>query len=79
MERTFVVYMHTSPTGKRYIGTTYRKPKYRWGINGKNYSNNQYFWGAIQKHGWENFKHEILYSELSHDYHMKRRVALNES
>lgn len=65
MEKVFVVYMHTSPTGKRYIGTTYRKPKYRWGINGKNYSNNQYFWRAIQKHGWENFKHEILYSELS--------------
>lgn len=65
MERTFVVYMHTSPTGKRYIGTTHRKPEYRWGVNGKNYSTNRYFWRAIQKYSWDNFKHEILYSGLS--------------
>lgn len=56
--------MHTAPNGKRYIGTTYRKPEYRWGVSGKNYSNNEYFWRAIQKYGWDNFQHEILYTNL---------------
>lgn len=58
------VYMHTSPSNKVYIGITSREPKLRWG-NGHNYSSNEYFKRAIQKYGWNNFKHEILFSNLS--------------
>lgn len=64
-ERRFIVYMHTAPNGKRYLGITYRKPKYRWGVGGKNYSDNEHFWRAIQKYGWDNFIHDILYEDLS--------------
>lgn len=56
--------MHTSPSNKVYIGITSQKPKTRWG-NGRNYSSNEYFYRAIKKYGWDNFKHEILFSNLS--------------
>lgn len=56
----YTVYMHTSPSGKRYVGITKQKPEQRWG-KGKNYKNNSYFTGAIEKYGWDNFTHEILF------------------
>ena len=63
----FRVYMHTSPNGKRYIGITCRPLAQRWGKDGKGYKENHHFWNAIQKYGWDNFKHEIVASELSLD------------
>lgn len=56
----YSVYMHVSPSGKRYIGMTKQKPTDRW-RNGKGYANNSYFTRAIEKYGWENFQHYILY------------------
>jgi len=52
--------MHTSPSGKRYVGITKQKPEQRWG-KGRNYKNNHYFTSAIDKYGWDNFTHEILF------------------
>ena len=63
-EKTYCVYKHTSPSGKVYIGITSQKPEYRWD-NGNGYKGRTYFWNAIQKYGWENFEHEILYTGLS--------------
>lgn len=63
-ERTYSVYKHTSPSGKVYIGITKIKPKYRWG-NGNRYKQSPHFYSAIQKYGWENIKHEILFEHLS--------------
>lgn len=59
MEKKYIVYKHTVPNGKVYIGITSRKPKYRWN-EGKGYINNEYFQRAIRKYGWDNIKHEIL-------------------
>ena len=42
----YTVYMHISPSGKRYIGITSVKPKYRW-RNGKGYET-QIFYRAIE-------------------------------
>ncbi|MBC5745621.1 hypothetical protein FMM74_019140 [Lachnospiraceae bacterium MD308] len=64
--KKFCVYKHESPSHKVYIGITSRKPKKRW-VNGEGYNNNDYFTKAIKKYGWENFKHEILYTNLSKD------------
>ena len=69
----FCVYKHTSPSGKCYIGITNQKPENRWGHNGFNYVikkkdekfKHPYFANAILKYGWENFKHEILQSNLT--------------
>lgn len=60
----YTVYMHEHrETGKKYIGITGMKPEYRWN-NGKGYSSG-YFRNAIDKHGWDAFKHEILYTRLT--------------
>jgi hypothetical protein len=56
--------MHTTPNGKKYIGITCKKPQYRWS-NGNGYRPNRYFYNAIKKYGWENIKHEILFTGLS--------------
>lgn len=63
----YCVYMHTSPSGKVYIGQTCRKPEIRWGKDGIGYSGNDYFYKAIQKYGWQNFEHEIIASNLTQD------------
>lgn len=65
-DRKYVVYKHTSPSGKVYIGITSRKPEERWRC-GRGYRRHTRFGGAIQKYGWENFKHEILAENLSAD------------
>ena len=63
---TWVVYRHTTPSHKVYIGITHHKnPLLRWGKNGRNYSDSQVFTAAIKKYGWNNIKHEILLTDLS--------------
>lgn len=63
-EKLYYVYIHTTPNGKRYVGLTHFQPGKRW-RNGKNYKSSRYFYNAIQKYGWENIKHEVLYSGLT--------------
>jgi group I intron endonuclease len=58
----YTVYKHTVPNNKVYIGITSKKPEERWR---NRYRNNRYFSNAINKYGWENIKHEILYENLS--------------
>ena len=60
----YTVYMHVSPSGKRYIGITGQSVERRWG-NGTGYKNCISFNRAIAKYGWDNIKHIILYSGLS--------------
>lgn len=55
----YTVYMHVSPSGKRYIGITSQKVEKRW-ANGKGYKTQQYFYRAIKKYGWNNFQHIIV-------------------
>lgn len=59
----YSVYMHTCPNGKVYVGITGRNPVNRW-KNGNGYKGS-YFHKAIQKYGWANIKHEIVYSGLT--------------
>ena len=58
VNRTWYIYCHTSPSGKRYIGQTcMHNPKRRWD---KGYKGCTYFEHAIQKYGWDKFEHSIL-------------------
>lgn len=75
MEKTWFVYKHTSPSNKVYIGITSQKPIYRW-RNGLGYNTQPYFWRAIQKYGWENFLHEILFEGLSEDDAKEKEIEL---
>ena len=60
----YIVYKHTSPSNKSYIGITGRDPEIRW-KKGWGYSEQPKFFNAIKKYGWENFTHEILEEGLS--------------
>lgn len=64
-EKTYCVYKHTSPNGNVYIGITCQPPQKRWKSGGRGYKNNKHFWRSIQKYGWENFSHEILFDNLN--------------
>lgn len=71
----WTVYKHTSPTGKVYIGITSRKPEIRW-AGGLGYKANDYFFKAIQKYGWDNFKHEILFKNLTQEEAENKEIEL---
>ena len=57
------IYRHIFPNGKVYIGQTCQKPENRWD-NGRGYKNSPYIFNAIQKYGWNNIEHQILFSNL---------------
>lgn len=64
-EKRWVVYVHTCKINdKKYVGVTSRDPIKRWRSDGSGYSG-QLFYKAIKKHGWENFTHEIVASDLT--------------
>lgn len=74
----YVVYKHTNKqNGLVYIGITKRNPIDRW-KSGNGYKNNAYFYRAIIKYGWDNFTHEILFSELTKEDACRIEVELIE-
>lgn len=65
-ENEYTVYIHTNQlNNKVYIGITKQTPIRRWGKNGSNYKSTPHFYSAIIKYGWDNFKHEILFTKLT--------------
>lgn len=62
----YKVYKHTFPNGKIYIGITSQRPERRW-KNGTHYDERcqPLMFRAIQKYGWDNIKHEILFDNLT--------------
>lgn len=63
--KKYVVYCHTNIiNGKRYVGITSQIPERRWN-NGKGYKSSTRFYSAIKKYGWHNFKHDIVYTNLT--------------
>lgn len=65
--KEYKIYCHTNKyNGKRYVGLTRTSVQHRWD-NGNGYKNNRHFWGAIQKYGWGNFRHEILHFGLTRE------------
>lgn len=62
---SYIVYKHTSPSGKVYIGITCQKPEARWGRDGAGYKHSPHFLEAIKKYGWNAFQHDILAEGLT--------------
>ena len=60
----YKLYVHICPNGKRYYGITKQEPKRRW-LSGAGYRNNQYFFRAINKYGWDNIEHIVLFDSLT--------------
>lgn len=62
----YTVYQHKNKiNNKIYIGITKQEPEKRWGVNGANYKSSPHFFAAIQKYGWDNFEHNILFTNLT--------------
>ena len=79
----YIVYKHTTPGGKVYIGQTKKDIHERW-KDGKGYTchHHGWFWKAIEKYGWNNIRHEILCDDLSKtdaDYYEKYFIAIYQS
>lgn len=77
MANDFKVYMFIFPNGKVYIGITKQGLKERWG-GGKNYHKGTKVRNAIDKYGWENIKHEVLYTGLSKEEAEKKEIQMIE-
>ncbi len=72
MEKTWIVYSHTCPNGKIYIGITSKSFSQRCRPHGNGYLRKikgryvqSLFARHILKYGWENIQHVILYENLS--------------
>ena len=82
----YCVYVHTNKiNNKIYIGITNNIER-RWRSNGVEYKpkekNTSSFWNAIEKYGWDNFKHEILLTNLSREVaceYEKYYISLSKS
>lgn len=72
---SFIVYRHTCPNGKVYIGITHRTAKQRWQY-GNGYRHNPRFQNAIHKYGWDNIKHEILFENLTKEDAEREEIRL---
>lgn len=76
-ENRWCVYIHTNLINwKKYIGITGQKPEERWRKDGKGYKNCILFWRAIQKYGWNNFKHEVILTNETYEYACKVEKCL---
>lgn len=76
VEKKWRVYMHTNKiNGKKYIGMTSLNTKIRWGLSGQGYKT-QYFKRAIDKYGWDNFEHEVLFNNLEEKVAKEKEIEL---
>lgn len=74
----YLVYKHTSPSGKSYIGVTSNYDA-RNAAHIKCDSKCRAFSAAIKKYGWNNFLHEILYNGLTLDQaNYREQQCINE-
>lgn len=66
MKENYKIYMHRNKINKKvYIGQTKRPLIKRWGNNGAGYKGQGYFYNAIQKYGWDNFEHIVLFDNIN--------------
>ena len=72
----YIVYTHINKINhKRYIGITSQTLAQR-SKNGEGYKTSSHFYHAIQKYGWDNFEHQILYTGLTKEEACKKEVEL---
>lgn len=75
-DKKWILYRHTSPSGKVYVGITSKSnPNWRW-QSGKGYAACTYFYNAILKYGWNNIKHEVLFEGLNENTAKRLEIEL---
>ena len=60
----YLVYVHTVPNGKKYVGITKQDKERRW-LRGAGYEHQPKFYKAIQEYGWRNILHEVIAENLT--------------
>lgn len=77
-QKLYKVYIHTNKNNdKKYVGITCQSLNRRYG-NGKGYKECPRFWNAIQKHGWDSIKTEVLFSGLTKEEAEEKEIYLIE-
>lgn len=85
MEKKFIIYKYTSPSGGVYIGQTCKELKYRACSGGQGYLQRDKNTGeflqpslarAIIKYGWDNFQKEILFTGLTSEEADEKEIEL---
>ena len=76
VKRDYVVYKHTAPNDKCYIGITGQNPPEKRWANGRGYILNKCFDNEIILYGWDNFQHEILFSGLTKAEAQQKEIEL---
>ena len=72
----YTVYQHKNKiNSKVYIGITKQEPEQRW-RHGQGYKSSPHFYAAIQKYGWDNFEHNILFQNLTKEKACKKEQEL---
>lgn len=71
----YTVYVHITPNNKYYVGITKQNVQNRW-KNSLGYQSQRLFWRAIKKYGWDNIKHIIIATGLTHDDACKKEIEL---
>lgn len=74
-ERLWSVYRHTSPSNKVYIGIA-KDVKHRWRGDGSGYKGSNRIYYAIKKYGWDNFKHDIIATNLTREEACEMEIDL---
>ena len=75
--KEWCVYCHTNIiNNKKYIGITSSTPSRRWRKDGIGYKNCVRFYNSILKHGWDNFKHDILFDNLTEAEAKSKEIEL---
>ena len=69
----YSVYMHTFPSGKKYVGVT-KDISQRWRPGA--YASNKKMYAEIEQVGWDKIKHEVLFSGLSREDAQKKEIEL---
>ena len=65
-DKLYSVYVHKFPNGKMYIGITCMDVNKRWNY-GKGYKKQPLIHRAIEKYGWDNIKHIVMYKNFTYE------------
>lgn len=72
----WTVYCHENCiNGKRYVGITSQDIIDRW-RDGDGYKSCSAFYNAIEKYGWDNFDHIILFDDVGEEFAKKKEIEL---
>ena len=74
MKKLYIVYVHITPDGMHYFGAT-SNIKRRWSSNGIQYKTTSLY-PYIEKFGWDNIKHIILFENQSKEDALKIEDSL---